>query len=83
MTSFENYALDSERRNASNRSQQKSKPAEILVYVEGFADVGFWHNILSPYEKQNNIKFKIKNYSLFEKIEKDIEAYLKEFKTHV
>ncbi len=63
MTTFENYALDSERRNAFNRSQQKSKPAEILVYVEGFADVGFWHGILSPYEKQNNIKFDISPYS--------------------
>jgi len=63
MTTLENYALDSERRNASNRSQQKSKPAEILVYVEGFADVGFWHGILSPYEKQNNIKFDISPYS--------------------
>ncbi|MDQ7090832.1 MAG: DUF4435 domain-containing protein [Methylococcales bacterium] len=63
MTPFENYALDSERRNAFNRTQQKSKPAEILVYVEGFSDVGFWHGILSPYEKQNNIKFDISPYS--------------------
>ncbi len=63
MTTLENYALDSERRNAFNRSQQKSKPAEVLVYVEGFADVGFWHDILSPYEKQNNIKFDISPYS--------------------
>ena len=63
MTPFENYALDSTRKNAFNRSQRKSKPAEVLVYVEGFADVGFWHGILSPYEKQNNIKFDISPYS--------------------
>jgi hypothetical protein len=89
MTPFENYVLDSERRNAFNHSQQKSKPAEILVYVEGFSDVGFWHGILSPYEKQNNIKFdlsplanndKFKNCFLFKKIEDDIQIYLNKFK---
>ena len=63
MTPFENYALDSSRKNAFNRSQRKSKPAEILVYVESSADVGFWHGILSPYEKPNNIKFDISPYS--------------------
>lgn len=62
MTSLTSY-VSSERQQASNSLSSKSAPVKVFVYVESFADVGFWYGILSPYEKQNNIKFDISPYS--------------------
>lgn len=62
MTSLTSY-VSSERQQATNNLSSKSAPVKVFVYVESFADVGFWHGILSPYEKQNNIKFDISPYS--------------------
>jgi uncharacterized protein YjgD (DUF1641 family) len=55
--------VSSDRQSAFNALRPKTTPRQILVYVEGFDDVSFWYNILSPYENQNNIKFKIQPYS--------------------
>lgn len=63
MTPFEDYFFDSNRQNKFNRSQPKSKLEEIKVYVEDKSDVAFWHGILSPYENQNAITFKITPYT--------------------
>jgi hypothetical protein len=63
MTPFEDYFFDSNRQNKFNRSQPKSKPEEIKVYVEDKSDVAFWHGILSPYANQNSITFKITPYT--------------------
>jgi len=55
--------VSSDYQKASNFLKSKSDPKTVLVYVEDFCDVSFWHNILSYYEKRLNIKFEIKCYS--------------------
>ena len=55
--------VSSDYQKASNFLKPKSDPKTVLVYVEDFFDISFWHNILSCYEKQLNIEFEIKCYS--------------------
>lgn len=56
--SFSHY-ISSEREEGIATLSSKNNPTKVLVYVEDITDVGFWHGILSPYEKSNNIKFDI------------------------
>lgn len=55
---FSQY-ISSEREEGIATLSAKKNPTKVLVYVEDITDVGFWHGILSPYEKSNNIKFDI------------------------
>lgn len=59
---LENY-IESNRQHAFNALRLKSKPKEILVYVEDTHDIAFWHGILNPYEQKVAIKFKVSAYS--------------------
>lgn len=55
---FSHY-ISSEREEGIATLSAKKNPTKVFVYVEDISDVGFWHGILSPYEKSNNIKFDI------------------------
>ena len=55
--------LNSDYLHAANRLRSSHEIQAISVYVEGFEDIAFWHNILSPYEATQHIKFDIKTYS--------------------
>lgn len=55
--------VSSDWQKASNAFSPKGSDKQIQVYVEGFEDIAFWHNILSPYEKQARVKFQINSSS--------------------
>jgi hypothetical protein len=62
MTSLISY-ISSDYQKAINSLKPKTSENSILVYVEGNEDISFWRNILSPYEREINIKFEVNCYS--------------------
>lgn len=55
--------LNSDYIKAANFYRSQTRLKSIAVYVENFEDISFWHNILSPYETQERIKFNIRSYT--------------------
>jgi len=55
--------LNSDYINAADSYRSQTRFKSIAVYVESFEDISFWHNILSPYEEQEIIKFNIRPYT--------------------